>query len=305
MSFNIIKIVLLVLISILLPVLGYFYTSENGFNLVKKAAIFSDRKLVMGVFPRRNSVKTIRMFNPIAKHLSEKIGMNVELETVKNFSTFWNNVKLKKYDIVHYNQLHYTLSNKSQGYSIILKNNEFGSSYLKPVIAVRDDSDIKTISDLKNKTVHFGGGRLAMISHIANRVAIREQGVDDDEYKWGYAKNPPTAAHSVFNLSVDAAGLGDVVLRFSEIRHSLENHKFVTIYKGPDIPHLPWAVSDKVDDKLSIKIQSALMALNDSEKGAKILKGAALTGFVIASDKEYDVVREIYQKYKKYNQANQ
>ncbi len=294
----------IVIILIVAPIIGYVVESNNGFKIPNSTPIFSDRKLVMGIFPRRNSVKTIRMFKPIAKHLSKHIGMNVEIETEKDFSTFWNNVKLKKYDIVHYNQLHYILSNKAQGYSIILKNHEFGSAYLRPIIAVREDSEIKTINDLKNKTIHFGGGRLAMVSHVANRVAIREHGIDDNDYNWSYAKNPPAAAHSAFNLTADAAGLGNAVLLFPEIKNSLHNHKFLTVYSGPKMPHLPWAVSDKISDDLAIKIQFALMSLNESDEGVKILGNASLTNLAVATDKEYDVVREIYQKYKKYNKLN-
>ncbi len=290
-------------IVISIPVIGYTVISSSGFNSFESQPIFSDKTLVMGIFPRRNSVKTISKFKPIAKYISNEIGVKVEIQTANNFATFWRNVKEKKYDIVHYNQLHYILSNKSQGYSIILKNNEFGSSMLRPIIAVREDSEIKTIKDLKNKTIHFGGGRLAMLSHVASRVAIREQGINDSEYNWSYAKNPPAAAQSVYNFDADAAGLGNAVLLFPEVKRSLNNQKFRNIYDGPNLPHLPWAVSDKVSSYLSQKIQMAMMSLNDSDEGIKILKHASLSGFVQATDKEYDVVREIYAKYKKYNKA--
>jgi len=289
---------------VFMSLIGYTVVSVVGNNAMQDIPISSDEKLVMGVFPRRNSAKTIRMFNPIAQYISRKIGMKVEIETSNDFYTFWNNVKAKKYDIVHYNQLHYILSKKDQGYSIILKNNEFGSSVIKPTITVRADSDIKTLKDLRNKTIHFGGGRLAMSSHVANRVAIREQGIDDSDYKWTYAKNPPAAARSVYNLIADAASIGDVILQFPEVKRSINLNEFRKIYTGPSLPHLPWAVSDSVSPELSLKIQTAMMLLNDTEEGNKILDNASLTGLAVATDKEYDVIRTIYSKYKKYNESH-
>jgi len=205
-----------------MSLIGYTVISVVGFEVMEDLPISSDKKLVMGVFPRRNSAKTIRMFNPIAQYISRKIGIKVEIHTSNDFYTFWNNVKANKYDIVHYNQLHYILSNKEQGYSIILKNNEFGSSVIRPIITVRDDSEINNIKDLRNKTIHFGGGRLAMSSHVANRVAIRDQGIDDSDYKWTYAKNPPEATRSVYNLLADAASIGDAILEFPEVKRALK-----------------------------------------------------------------------------------
>jgi len=295
---------LIVGILIFISVIGYTVVSVVGYDVMEDLPITSDQKLIMGVFPRRNSAKTIRMFNPIAQYLSRKIGIKVEIETSNDFYTFWNNVKAKKYDIVHYNQLHYILSKKGQGYSIILKNNEFGSSVIKPTIAVRDDSEIRTLKDLKNKMIHFGGGRLAMSSHVANRVALREQGIDDNDYKWTYAKNPPEATRSVYNLIADAASFGDAILEFPEVKRSINVSNFRKIYTGPSLPQLPWAVSENVNPDLSLKIQTAMMLLNDTEEGNTILKNASLTGLAVATDKEYDVVRKIYKKYKKYNQTH-
>jgi len=289
---------------LLMLLIGYTIVSVVGYDGMEDIPISSDQTLIMGVFPRRNSAKTIRMFNPIAQYISRKIGMKVVIETSNDFYTFWNNVKAKKYDIVHYNQLHYILSNKNQSYTIILKNNEFGSSVIKPTITVRGDSNIKSIKDLKNKTIHFGGGRLAMSSHVANRVAIREQGIDDSDYKWTYAKNPPEATRSVYNLIADAASIGDVILKFPELKRSINVNKFRKIYTGPDLPQLPWAVSDKITPDLAVKIQTVMMLLNDTEEGKSILLNASLTGLTIATDKEYDMVRDIYRKYTKYNQTH-
>ncbi|MFV1983814.1 MAG: phosphate/phosphite/phosphonate ABC transporter substrate-binding protein [Thiohalomonadales bacterium] len=260
-----------------------------------------EKKLVMGIFPRRNTAKTIRMFNPLAHYLSKKLGMSVVVDTSSDFKTFWQKVKDKKFDIVHYNQLHYVLSNEKFNYTAIIKNQEFGIDSIRPIIAVRNDSNIKSIRDLRNKVVHFGGGKLAMVSHIANRVAIRDMGLSDNEYRWKYVKNPPRTAISVFNMSADAASIGEGVLDFPQIKRSITSKEFRKIYLGPDLPHLPWAVSDKISPDLKVKIQSAMLVLNNSNAGIDLLKNASITGFSKAIDKEYDIVRSIYKKYSSYS----
>ena len=84
-------------------------------------------------------------------------------------------MKQNRYDIVHYNSLHYVLSAKF-GYEVFAKNKEFGGSGISPAIIVRKDSGINTAADLKNKTVIFGGGKLAMLAHIGNRLLMLDNG---------------------------------------------------------------------------------------------------------------------------------
>ena len=63
--------------------------------------------LIMGVFPRRNSAETAKLFTPMAEYLGERLGRKVTLVTSKNFSSFSKAVSEQRYDIVHYNQYQY------------------------------------------------------------------------------------------------------------------------------------------------------------------------------------------------------
>jgi len=267
---------------------------------LKNIDINYEKKYVMGIFPRRSNAKTIRMFNPIAQYLSNKLGVSVVLDTSGDFKQFWKKVKDNQFDIVHFNQLHYVLSHEKYNYSVILKNQEFGIDSIRPIIAVRADSPIKSIRDLREKVIHFGGGKLAMVSHIANRVAIREMGLKDHDYYWKFVKNPPRTAISVFNMTADAASIGEGVLDFPQITRSISSNEFRKIYLGPDLPHLPWAVSDKISPDFRAKIQTAMMMLNNSTEGLDLLKKAYISGFSKATDREYDIVRSIYNKFKSY-----
>lgn len=139
-----------------------------------------------------------------------------------------------------------------------------------------------------------------MVSHIANRVAIREMGLKDHDYNWKFIKNPPRTAISVFNMTADAASIGEGVLDFPQITRSISSNEFRKIYLGPDLPHLPWAVSDKISPDFRAKIQTAMLMLNNSSEGIDLLKKAYITGFSKATDREYDIVRSIYKKYTSY-----
>ena len=65
------------------------------------------RALVFGIFPRRSSKDTTRLFTPIAELLGKELGRKVILETTPDFKAFWRVMEQRRYDLVHFNQYHY------------------------------------------------------------------------------------------------------------------------------------------------------------------------------------------------------
>jgi len=277
------KLKLLILCFIYICVESYVYASDE---------------IIMGVFPRRNSTATIKMFSPLANYLSVELGKKVKIRTAKNFPTFWKNVQEKKYDIVHYNQLHYILSHKKAGYEVIAKNEEYGVSELKPAIVVRKDSGINSVKDLKGKSIAFGGGKLGMISYVGNKRILQEAGLTESDYKSSIAKNPPNATMAVYFNKSDAAGVGDIALSLPMLKKKIDTEQLKLLAVGSTQPHIPWVVKTSMNSQDKTRVQSALLKLNDTDVGKKILKNAGLTGVLKAKDSDYDISRKTYNDFK-------
>jgi len=260
-------------------------------------AAFAEDELLMGIFPRRNAQMTVTAFKPMATYLSERLGRKVKVVTAKNFPTFWNNVKQQKYDIVHFNQLHYIESHQQFGYQVIASNIEFGSDTIKGAIVVRKDSGINTLADLKGRKILFGGGKKAMIAYVVNISLLQDAGMSDTDYVWEFAKNPPNATISVYHKQADAAGIGDIGLKIPVLKKmGVDTSELKVIATSDALPHLPWAVKGDIDEKLRDQIQSYMLDLNSISGGKVILKSAKLTGIKKVSDKDYDVCREIIKR---------
>ena len=267
-----------------------------GMILLPDIYLFASEKLTIGVFPRRNTVITVKMFSPMIQHIEAETGIKLQLETAKNFAEFWRRVKQNRYDIVHFNQLHYVLSTKF-GYEAFAKNEEFGSSSIAPAIVVRKDGGIDTIADLKNKTVMFGGGKLALVSYIGNRMLMMENGIEADDSKVVFARNPPNATMAVYLGQADAAGVGNMGLEIPSIRKKINTDELKYLAIGHTFPHLPWAFSKKVTKQSKQKIKDSFFALGSSKVGTKLLKKAGLTRILSANDKEYSQIRVFYNRF--------
>lgn len=252
-----------------------------------------DDPLVLGIFPRRNAKETIKLFQPITDYLSQQLGRRVQLVTGKNFESFWQDVIDKRFDIVHYNQYDYIVSHKLYDYQVILKNEEFGSATIAGSIWVRNDSDIKSITDLKGKKVAFGGGPKAMVSYIIPTYLLMNGGLKKQDYQEIFAKNPPNSLLSTYYRQTDAAGAGDRVVKLNVVSKQIDADQMRLLIKSEDLPHIPWAVKNTLPEDLKTKIKQLMLLLNESPEGEKILSAAKLTGIRDANDHDYDEYRKI------------
>jgi phosphonate transport system substrate-binding protein len=251
----------------------------------------ADPALTMGVFPRRNATETTRLFTPMAEYLSARLGRNVNLVTAKDFESFWQGVMEQRYDIVHYNQYHYIRS--AQHYEVIAHIEEAGKSTIAGAIYVRKDSGITNLTQLKGRTVLFGGGEDAMISYITNRYLMLQAGLKKDDFKSLFAVNPPNAILAMHRRQADAAGAGDGTLDLPLIKKSVNPDEMTVLATSAPLLQLPVAVKRAMPATLRSSIQSQLVNLKSSDAGKQVLKSAAMTDFGKAEDKDYDPHRKI------------
>lgn len=250
-----------------------------------------DEPLVMGVFPRRGSAETAKLFTPMAEYLGERLGRKVKLVTSRNFSSFWKDVTEQRFDIVHYNQLHYIRSAKN--YQVVAHIEEWGKDTIAGVLYVRKDSGISTLSQLRGRTIMFGGGEDAMISYIANCYLLLQSGLRRQDFKSLFAVNPPNAILALSHHQADAAGAGDGVLDQAEVRSAIDVDELTALAISPPLLQLPVAVKRTLPARLRTSIQSILLDLKDSEAGGQLLKSAMMTGMGKAEDRDYDPHRRI------------
>ena len=198
----------------------------------------------------------------------------------------------KEYDLVHFNQYHYLLSQKGQGYKVIAVNEEFGSSQIAGALSVRKDSGIASVADLKGKTVLFGGGKKAMGSFIAVTAILKSAGLEvDKDYTVQFAKNPPSAVIGVFNKAADAAGSGDVILEVAGVKSKIDVAQMTILATSDKFIQLPWAVKGDMPADKAAKIQSVMTGLKASDPA--VLKAAKVTNFIAATDADFGKVREM------------
>ncbi|MEK6750149.1 MAG: phosphate/phosphite/phosphonate ABC transporter substrate-binding protein [Pseudomonadota bacterium] len=251
--------------------------------------------LIMGVLPRRNPSEMVEMFHPLAIYLAKELGQPVKIETSPSFPEFAKAVAATRYDIVHFNQMHYIRARKMQGYSVVAMNEEANRSTIRSTIVVRKDSSINTLTDLRGTTIIFGD-REAFGAYILPTHLLRKAGLKAHDYKEEFAVTPSNVPLAVFYRHADAGGTGDILLEMPWLQDKIAVDELKLIGVGDSVPHLPWAVSPNVSNQLKNNIRNALTRIKKSPDGEAILNAAALTNIIPAKDSDYDIVRTILEQ---------
>ncbi|HUL91190.1 MAG TPA: PhnD/SsuA/transferrin family substrate-binding protein [Burkholderiales bacterium] len=255
------------------------------------AARAAEHDLILGIFPRYKATQITTMYAPLADYLSERLGRKVILITSKDFNSFWEGVTQRRYDIVHYNQYHYIRS--ARNYRVVAHSQEFGKDAVAGALYVRRDSGITEISQLRGRTIIFGGGRDAMLSYIAPRYLLARAGLKEGDFKTEIAVNPPNALLALYHKQADAAGGGDILIDLPVVKNAIDARELRILAATEPLLFLPWAVKRTMPAKLRLSIQAILVDLEQSDAGRKVLKAAETTKLGKADDRDYDPARRM------------
>jgi phosphonate transport system substrate-binding protein len=262
-----------------------------GAALAAAPAQAQQEALVMGVFPRYKPTEITTMYKPLADHLSERLGRKVVLVTSRDFPSFWHGVEEQRYDLVHYNQYHYIHS--AQNYRVIAHQQEFGRSAVAGALFVRKDSGITEVSQLRGRTIIFGGGKDAMMSHIAPRFLLMQAGLKEGDFRAEFALNPPNALLALYHRQADAAGGGDILIDLPVVKNAIDAGELRLLATTEPLLFLPWAVKRSMPPRLGQSIQTGLIELERSDAGRNALYAAKVTGMAKAEDRDYNAHRKM------------
>jgi phosphonate transport system substrate-binding protein len=266
----------------------------TGFLLILGVARADEGEaLHLGVFPRHPAQDTQQMFEPLRAHLSERLGRPVVLHTPVDYPSFWSAIEEDRFDLVHYNQYHYIKAHAEHGHRLIAANEEHGRREIRALLYVRSDSEAQTLNDLRGRKILFGGGPSAMVSYILATNLLRSHGLEDGDYVEQFAQNPVKALVALYFMQADAASAGDPVIDLPSVREQIDEGGVRALAHSQAIPHLPWAVSESLTHSLESAVRDALLDLNTSREGHRVLKAMQLSGLRAVEDGQYDVVRRI------------
>ncbi len=234
-----------------------------------------------GVFPSTSPKTIVETYGPLAALLERKLGRKITLLSAPDDKIFLEKARNGDYDLLLSScTLYFKL--RPAGYKVIAK----GDSFFYGGAVVRQDSEIKTLEQLKGKRVAaIGDYSYAGYHFILSQLA--EKGLNPGEdVAFQFLGKTDTILYGVINRKF-AAGL----LRLDALDHPAFagiRDQVRVIARSPEIPHHPFIVKNSMDTSTIAAIQEALTALSpDRPEELGILNNMQVKKIVVATDVDY------------------
>jgi phosphonate transport system substrate-binding protein len=285
-----------------LTVISCQRATDNG----KSPAGSSDKAVLrIGYMICDSLEETKSRFEPLTRHLSTVTGMAV-IPVYLNTFDVPEAFERGELDVTHTNSLIYVMM-KEMGLEP-LAGEKRGSLGFRSAggIAVKADSPIKKLEDLKGKRMVFGP-MLAPTGYLAQYELLLDAGIDP-EVDLDYYAIPAGAykhekvVYGVWMGAYDAAAIPLLDLEIMEDLNKVGKGDLRVIAFSDPIPYCVFGVSSRVPAKIADSVRTALMNLTTDQtvplngEVVSILKAAQVDGFVPIEDSDFDRVREMARK---------
>jgi len=239
--------------------------------------------LVFGIYAEGKPAYYKAYWENLIEKISSESGQNIRCETVDSPEEFDEKLSQGAFDFVLLNAHLYTEVHDTIGYRAFAKESGHKDT---GVIVVRQDSNIRSLEDLKSKNVAMSDPKWST-STVFSQAQLNKQGISVNP---NYVDNDRSVYHAVVhNEAVAGAGEMDTLNGINPNAHA----KLRVIWSSKQYSSNAFAAHPRVSEKKVSLVREALLNLNSDAKGKRLLTNLKFKGIDNASDQEWNDMREL------------
>jgi phosphonate transport system substrate-binding protein len=227
--------------------------------------------------------------------LGKLVGVPVRVTVASDYAAVIEALRNRTADLAFVHPGGYVLASREAKARIVAKNVWHGKSSFTARIYVRRESGIKSVEDLRGKTMAFVDPASSS-GYIYPMVLLLQRGlVTNRDPKTFFKEVVFSGAHdasmrALLNGHVDAIASFDLA-REQYLKDPAERERIVVIAETPAIPEAGIAARDGLDPALVARVRTALLQIRAPAHAALLKRLYEIDGFEAADDREYDSVR--------------
>ncbi|MFK5926362.1 MAG: phosphate/phosphite/phosphonate ABC transporter substrate-binding protein [Desulfuromusa sp.] len=255
------------------------------------SAASASETLNFGIIPLVNQDIMKQQFLPLAKYLSQEIGMEVKLHVGQNYQDTMDAIGTNKVQIAYLTPTTFPKSavqNPTAGVKPLVRFLKNGTGTYRSCVIAPIDSDIETLADLKGKKFAFGN-KNSTSSHLMPRSILAGAGIQFEDIQAEYLGSHSKVAKAVGGEQFSGGGVKESVAQkfagYGQVK---------IIATSNPIPQFPICLNNSVSPELEAKLLSAFEKLNDGSDASKTILttiSKKFTGTEKTVSADYDVIR--------------
>lgn len=256
--------------------------------------------LTLAFIPQENPEKLLGDISKISDYLSGELGVEVEGFVTIDHAAAVEALRNSDADISFMGALPYVLAHHEIGAQVVLAEVYRGSPSYTSRIFVRKDSGIRTLADLRGKTIAFAdpiseSGYLYPLDLFAE-AGFLQRGGDPKSFfdNYYFAGGYQQAIQAVFHGYVDAAGAS----QFADLLLTAEQLPEVTwIAESVPIPSHAVIARRDLDPELLLGFVRAMLQLNEPEYQGYLAYVYGPDGYIETNHEAFEGVEELARAY--------
>ena len=231
--------------------------------------------------PDESPTELARKAAPLVKYLEQKLGTKVEFTPVTDYAASVEALANKQVDMAWFGGFTFVQAwVRSGGKVVPLVQREEDEKFRS--VFITTDPSIKTLRDLKGKTVSFGS-QSSTSGHLMPRSFLLDAKIDPDKHfkRVAYSGAHDATIAAVAAGKVDAGALNISVWEKFVADKKVDPAKVHVFYTTPVYYDYNWTVHADLPAAQREKLAQAFLALNrDTAEGKEILELQRATRFV-------------------------
>lgn len=260
--------------------------------------------VTLGVITSENEADRVTRYKPVRAYLENKLGVKIVWRTATDYAGIIEGVRAGKVQIARFGPASYAkcwMVTNGAVEPLVGDLDKDGSFGYYSAVVVKADSPYKTIADLKGKKLAFADPN-STSGFQAPSFFLGEQGYSADGFfgATGFSGSHENSVMAVMSGTYDAAATWwNSEQRSNPQRMAdkgmIPKDSWRVIWKSPNLPSSPWAMSTKLPAQMRKDVQAALMAMpSESPEAWKALTDGKASKFRTVTHKDYEsIVRMI------------
>lgn len=247
-------------------------------------------KLRVALLPDENASTLIQNAQPLKKYLETALKKDIEIIVTTDYSSMIEAMRFGRIEVAYFGPFSYVLA-KSKATEIepFAVGVEKGKPNYQSILIANVAGPVKELKDVKGHPFAFGD-QASTSSHLAPRAVLAKNGLKGDvDYKVVHLGKHDAVARAVAAGQVPAGALSEPIFRTLVDSKKIDQTKIKQLGLSDPIPNYPMTQQGYLKPELKEAIRKAFLELKDPE----ILKLFRVEGLAPATDKDYDVLRDM------------
>lgn len=262
---------------------------------VPGAARAADAPLHFVLTPSQKPTELIAAGEEFGRTLGKLLGTPVRVTVASDYAAVIEALRNRTADLAFVHPAGYVLANREAKAVIVAKNLWHGKATFTARFYVRKDSGLKTLEDLRGKTIAFvdpasSSGYIYPMVLLIERGLVRNRDPKTFFREVVFAGSHDAGMRALLNGHVDALASFDLA-REQYLKDPAERERIVWVSETPPIPEAGIAARDGLDPATFAKVRAALLRIRGPEYAGLLKRLYDIDGFEPADDREYDPVR--------------